>query len=85
MHEMLYQKDDEVAQQVAEILLDELETKFHRHPLEVVCDSQLLKSLKTKMQALSADKAAVTRIVSNASPTWEAALTDIIKSLNSNI
>ncbi len=72
--QMLYQKDNEVAHQVAEVLLDELRVRVTDNPLASVQDNllfdELQKATNTKTKELKSDE-----LVQKLAP-------DIIKSIN---
>lgn len=70
LHQLLYQQDNEIAEQITEVLLDELEFRFQVSPLETVSDVVLFDHLKSTMQRLCANKEILTSIVEKLSPSW---------------
>jgi hypothetical protein len=68
-HQLLYQRDGEIAEAITEILLDELRFGFGEKPLGTVSDDEMFIHLRQKMNNTLSDIADRRRIVSQINPT----------------
>jgi hypothetical protein len=58
--QMLYQKENEVAEQVSQAILDDLRAALHEEPLKTVCDETLFHHLTSHMARLSGEESSET-------------------------
>lgn len=70
-HQLLFQRDAEIADQITEVFLDELKLHFGMQPLVTASDPILFESLKTVMQKLVSDTRAVQDIHDSFHAGWQ--------------
>lgn len=75
VHQLLFQRNAEIAEQITEVFLDELKLHFKTAPLATVSDETLFESLKTAMQKLAANTADLEAVHDEFSPGWAATAT----------